>query len=58
MDIQARKHLINRHFAARFDGPPTLWSRAPGRVDDPQPLTAYDPAHPYIIAMYDLAEAG
>jgi len=24
-----------------------------GRVSDPKPLTTYDPAHPYMIAMYD-----
>ncbi|NQU09624.1 sulfatase-like hydrolase/transferase, partial [bacterium] len=29
-----------------------------GRVDSPAPLTHYDPAHPYIIGMYDLTDAG
>ena len=29
-----------------------------GRVDAPQTLTTYDHQHPYIIAMYDLKEAG
>ncbi len=29
-----------------------------GRVDDPEPLTEYDPDHPYIIAIYDLEDAG
>jgi arylsulfatase A-like enzyme len=24
-----------------------------GRVEDPQPLTRYDPDHPYIVALYD-----
>jgi arylsulfatase A-like enzyme len=24
-----------------------------GRVENPQPLTEYDPSHPYIMAMYD-----
>ena len=32
--------------------------RPVGRASDPRPLTAYDPEHPYIIAMYDLEEAG
>ncbi|MGB8353390.1 MAG: sulfatase [Chthoniobacteraceae bacterium] len=27
--------------------------RAVGRVENPVPLTTYDPQHPYIIAMYD-----
>jgi len=32
--------------------------RPAGRVDEARPLTDYDPAHPYIVAMYDLEEAG
>ena len=24
------------------------------RVENPSPLTAYDPGHPYIVAIYDL----
>ena len=32
--------------------------RSAGRVDDPKPLTVYDPEHPYIIAMYDKEDAG
>ncbi len=27
--------------------------RPPGQVDDPKPLTTYDPNHPYIMALYD-----
>lgn len=29
-----------------------------GRVDHPEPLTQYDPDHPYIMALYDLKERG
>lgn len=29
-----------------------------GRVDDPAPLTTYDPDHPYVVAEYDLADRG
>ncbi|MFW6189159.1 MAG: sulfatase [Planctomycetota bacterium] len=29
-----------------------------GRVEDPEPLTEYDPDHPYIVAIYDLEDAG
>ncbi|MBN1673910.1 MAG: sulfatase [Kiritimatiellae bacterium] len=29
-----------------------------GRVDNPRPLTHYDPAHPYIEALYDLKDGG
>lgn len=28
--------------------------RPPGQVADPRPLTAYDPAHPYVVALYDI----
>ena len=31
--------------------------REKGVANDPRPLTQYDPAHPYMIAMYDLADA-
>jgi len=29
-----------------------------GRTESPDTLTHYDPDHPYIIAMYDLEDAG
>lgn len=29
-----------------------------GKVSDPKPLTTYDPNHPYLVALYDLPEAG
>jgi arylsulfatase A len=32
--------------------------RPVGRVDDPRPLTAYDPTHPYVVAEYDLPDRG
>ncbi len=32
--------------------------REPGKVENPKPLTQYDPSHPYIIALYDLEDAG
>lgn len=31
-------------------------TRPVGRVDDPKTLTAYDPDHPYIVAMYDISD--
>jgi arylsulfatase A-like enzyme len=33
-------------------------NRPKGRVDAPDTLTHYDPAHPYVIAEYDLRERG
>ena len=32
--------------------------RPAGRVPDPRPLTTYDPAHPYVVAEYDLDDRG
>jgi arylsulfatase A len=32
--------------------------RPVGRVDDPRPLTTYDPDHPYVVAEYDLPDRG
>ncbi len=32
--------------------------RPPGKVENAHPLTQYDPTHPYIIALYDLEDAG
>ncbi len=32
--------------------------RPAGRVDDPVPLTRYDPNHPYYLAEYDLTDRG
>lgn len=32
--------------------------RPVGEVDDPQPLTTFDPDHPYYVAEYDLTDMG
>jgi galactokinase len=32
-DVHSRRALIESHFLARFGAEPTVWSRAPGRVD-------------------------
>ena len=32
--------------------------RPVGRVEDASPMTEYDPDHPYMVAMYDLKDAG
>jgi arylsulfatase A-like enzyme len=32
--------------------------RVAGRVEDPKPLTSYDPDHPYYLAEYDLTDKG
>ena len=33
MDLQTRRSLVETAFRERFGGEPTVWSRAPGRVD-------------------------
>ncbi len=33
-------------------------NRPVGLVDDPRPLTTYDPNHPYVVAEYDLPDRG
>jgi arylsulfatase A-like enzyme len=33
-------------------------TRPCGKVTNARPLTAYDPSHPYIVAMYDLEDRG
>jgi hypothetical protein len=32
--------------------------RPVGEVDDPVPLTTFDPTHPYFLAEYDLPDRG
>jgi arylsulfatase A len=39
-------------------GVPGLNTRPVGRVNNPKPLTQYNPDHPYIISMYDLEDRG
>jgi hypothetical protein len=39
-------------------GAPGLNCRPPGKASNPKPLTYYDPDYPYIIAEYDLPDAG
>ncbi|MDE0502614.1 MAG: sulfatase-like hydrolase/transferase, partial [Candidatus Poribacteria bacterium] len=58
------KQLTSKILACREDiGDKTVGAegancRPIGVVENPGPLTKYDPNHPYIIAMYDLEDAG
>ena len=52
--IQACREDIGDE-AAGMDG---TNCRPIGRVENPDTLTHYDPEHPYILAMYDLPDAG
>ena len=42
----------------RFDIEPSANVRPLGKVDNPQPLTEFDPNHPYFMAEYDLPDRG
>lgn len=39
-------------------GNPAAGERPIGRVEDPRPLTAYDPEYPYAVPLYDLPDRG
>ena len=41
-----------------FTGTTGVGRRPVGEVDDPRPLTTFDPDHPYYMAEYDLPDAG
>lgn len=49
MNPDQRKEWLTQEFLKRFDGPPTLWSRAPGRVDLMGSHTDYN--HGYVLTM-------
>ena len=40
-----------------FQGVEGAGRRPHGRIENPQPLTTYDPDHPYMVAMYDSADS-
>ena len=49
----ARAELGDRRLGVVGSG-----TRPVGEVDDPVPLTTFDPAHPYFLAEYDLPDRG
>jgi arylsulfatase A-like enzyme len=61
-DVVAR--LLAQAEAARADLGDALTGRVGsdvrpvGRVEDPVPLTTFDPNHPYVVAEYDLPDRG
>lgn len=56
--LEARATEIRRDIGDAFTGFDGVNCRPIGRVDDPKPLTAFDPSHPYIVAMYDIPDFG
>ena len=49
MELEQRKELLVQEFLTRFKNPPTLWSRAPGRVDLMGSHTDYNEG--YVMTM-------
>lgn len=56
--LTAHAEAARRDLGCAASGSDGMGCRPPGRVAAPTALTTYDPAHPYIVAMYDLDEAG
>ena len=51
--LQALADLARNDLGDALTNHPGTGRRQPGRVENPQPLTTYDPEHPYIVAAYD-----
>ncbi|MBF0246415.1 MAG: sulfatase [Planctomycetes bacterium] len=56
--LSALGYSIRQRLGDRAQGIEGSERRPIGQVDKSAPLTCYDPDHPYIIAEYDLADAG
>ncbi len=57
-ELQAQADAIRAEFGDARLGITGSARRPSGRVENPVPLTEFDPDHPYYMAMYDLDEAG
>lgn len=57
-DLQARAEAMRQDIGDAATGVPGRNCRPAGRVANPKPLTQFDPAHPYYMAMYDLPDRG
>jgi arylsulfatase A-like enzyme len=57
-DLEAKAEAMRQDIGDVATGAPGRNCRPAGRVDNPKPLTRYDPAHPYFMAMYDLPDRG
>lgn len=56
-DLEALAEEFRRELGDELTGTKGSGVRPKGRVENPVPLTAYREDHPYMIAMYDLADA-
>ena len=57
-ELQSMVKHAQRELGDRAEGITGSAVRPVGRVAEADTLTHYDPAHPYIIAEYDLSDAG
>ncbi len=57
-DLMARMEACRRDLGDEATGVVGENVRPVGRVDNPKPLSQYDPDHPYIVAMYDRPQRG
>ncbi len=57
-ELQALADAARADLGDAVTNSPGADHRPIGRVDNPKPLTAFDPEHPYYIALYDLKEIG
>jgi arylsulfatase A len=57
-ELEAKAIEIRRDIGDAFTGFDGVNCRPVGRVDNPKPLTVFDPSHPYIVAMYDIPDFG
>jgi arylsulfatase A len=57
-ELKAKMDVFRADIGDAATGVIGLNNRPAGRVENPKPLTNYDPNHPYFIAMYDLSERG
>ncbi len=57
-DLEARVAACRQDLGDAATGVAGRHCRPAGKVAHPQPLTTYDPSHPYIIAAYDLPDRG
>lgn len=57
-ELEAKVAACREDLGDQAKGIPGANCRPIGRVPQGRPLTAYDPKHPYIDAMYDIGDAG
>jgi arylsulfatase A-like enzyme len=57
-ELEARAEAMRQDLGDAATGAAGRNCRPVGRVENPEPLTRYNPDHPYLMAMYDLPDRG